>query len=75
MQPQLSHLLANEHSADLRRAAERARFARLAKHESLLSRLIARLCGPKHSTGHRAPARLGNAEPATGATDAATAEA
>lgn len=71
MHPQLNYLAADEHIADLKRAAERDRFARSAKHESYLSRVIARL----RVRDRPAPARLSDAGSATGATDPAAAEA
>jgi hypothetical protein len=76
MQPQLSHLVANEHIADLRRAADREHFARVAKHESLLARVIAVLRGRERLITERGPARRSETEPAPAATDApAPAEA
>ena len=71
MQPQLNHLVANEHIADLRRAVERERFARFAKHESLLAHLIAPLRGRGWLNAERSPARRRDAESPTSATDAA----
>ena len=71
MQPQLNHLVANEHIADLRRGAERERFARFARHESLLARLIAPVRGRGRLIVERAPARRSEAESAAAATDAA----
>ena len=62
MQPQLNHLVANEHIAGLRRAAERERFARGAKHESLLTRVITSLRGRGRLIGEHAPARRSEAE-------------
>jgi hypothetical protein len=76
MQPQLNHLAANEHIADLRRTAERERFARVAKQESLLARLIAAVRGRGRVIAERAPAGRSEAEPVPAATDApAPAEA
>lgn len=76
MQPQMNHLAANEHIADLRRAAERERFARAAKHESPLARLIASVLGRGRLIAEHAPARRSKAESAQAATDApAPAEA
>lgn len=71
MQPQLNHLVANEHIADLRRGAERERFARFAKHESLLARLIAPVRGRGWLNAERAPARRSEAESPAAPTDAA----
>ncbi len=62
MQPQLNHLVANEHIAGLRRAAERERFARDAKHEGLLTRLIAPLRGRGRLIAEHAPALRSEAE-------------
>jgi hypothetical protein len=75
MNPELNYRLANEHIADLRRAAERDWFAGFANHESFLARAIARLRSRQRTVGHRAPARPSDAETATAVTDAATAEA
>jgi hypothetical protein len=75
MNPQLNYRAANEHIADLTRAAERERFTQFAKHESLLARLIARVRSHERLIFHRAPARLSDGESATGTTDAAAAEA
>ena len=76
MQPQLNHLLANDHIADLRRAAEHERLAGLAKHESLLARFSALLRGRGGVIVERLPARRSEAASAAAATDAsAPAEA
>jgi hypothetical protein len=75
MHGELNHLLAKEHIADLRRAAEREWFAEFAKHESFLVRAVARLRRRERLIRDRAPARLNDVETATGATDAAAAEA
>lgn len=75
MQPQLNHLVANEHIAELRRAAERERFARFAKHESLLARLIAPVRGRGWLNAERAPARREAESPAAATDAAAPAEA
>ena len=75
MNPQLNHRAANEHIADLTRAAERERLTRFAQHESLLARLTARVRGHERLIIQRAPARLSERESATGATDAAATEA
>ena len=74
MHGELNHLLANEHIADLGRAAERERFAQFAKHESFLLRVVAQL-RRERAIRPPAPARLTNAETATGTTDAAAAKA
>lgn len=71
MQPQLNYLAANQHIADLRRAAERKRFARFARHESLLARLIAPVRGRGWLNAERSPAQRSEAESPTVATDAA----
>ena len=75
MHGELDHLLANEHVADLRRAAERQRFARFAKQDSSVARVMACLRRRERPISHRAPARLGDAEPTTGVTDAAAVKA
>ena len=75
MTPQLNYRAANEHIADLTRAAEHERFAQFAKHEGLLTRLMVRLRGHERLIGRRAPARLIVAESATRTADAAAAEA
>jgi hypothetical protein len=75
MHPELNYIAANEHIADLRRAAERDRFARSAKHESYLSRVFARLRVRDRPLGRPEPARRSDAGSATGATDPAAAEA
>jgi hypothetical protein len=69
------YLRANEHIADLRRAAEREQFARVTKRESFLTRVIARPRRRERPIGHRAPPRLSDAKPSTQAADAAAAKA
>jgi hypothetical protein len=75
MNPELNYHLAREHISDLTRAAERERFARFAKHESFLSRAIARVRGRGSPLAHRAATRLTEAESAPRTTDPAAAEA
>jgi len=75
MYGELNYCLSNEHIADLRRAADRQRFAQVAKHESFLVRLLARMRRRERPIADRAPARLSDAELRTRPTDAAAAEA
>jgi hypothetical protein len=75
MNPELNYHLAREHISDLTRAAERERFARFDKHESFMSRVIARVRGRERLLAHRAPTPLTEAESATRATEPAVAEA
>lgn len=75
MQPQLNHQVANERIADLTRAAERERFARSTKPESLVSRMTAVLRRRRRPIGQPEQARLSERDSTTGATDAAAAGA
>ena len=75
MHGELNNRLANEHIADLRRAADRQRFAQVARHESFVVRALARLLRHERTVENRAPARLSDGEPVTRRTDAAAAEA
>ena len=75
MHGQLNYIRANDHIADLQRAAQRERFAGLANHESFPVRALSRLRGRERTFGDRTQAQLSGAEATRRPTDAAAAEA
>jgi hypothetical protein len=73
----LYHLAAQEHAADLRRAAERERLvarAQFGRHRSLVARLVAHLRHGDRGIREQATVRRGDAQPACRSDEAAVAE-